>query len=72
MSWETDLEQNGFVTLSASTGSKRSYTTGIKRPRKENREIDAKEIEICLNCTEPKCRGYCDKIRKINNGRKRN
>ena len=50
-------------------GSVKASTVGIKRTRKENREKENKEIEICLNCTEKNCRGTCDKIRRLYNGK---
>lgn len=57
MNWKQEVYQNGSVKVS--TG------VGIKRKQKVNREKEYKEIEICLNCTEKKCKGTCDKIRRL-------
>lgn len=39
----------------------------IKNTSKELTEDDVErcEIAVCLNCTEPKCKGYCDTIKVL-------
>lgn len=45
--------------------------TAVKQGKKRNKRSvlintgdDPEEIKMCLNCTEPKCNGRCDKIRR--------
>lgn len=32
---------------------------------KPTRIPDPQNVETCKNCTAPKCRGYCDKIKGV-------
>lgn len=57
MSWRNDLYQNGSIKV--------VREVGVSRKPKKNRDKEQRMIEICLNCTEKKCRGTCDKIRRV-------
>ena len=56
MSFMRDIYQNGSV---KTTG------IGVARKQKVNRVKAEEEIQICLNCTEEKCRGSCEKIKEL-------
>lgn len=34
------------------------------KPYKPARTIDSENLEICLNCDKPKCKGYCEKLKR--------
>ncbi len=57
MSEETKPCRRKFMRLHASK-------IGAERVRNKPRNpLPDKTIDICLNCTEKKCRGYCDKVK---------
>jgi radical SAM protein with 4Fe4S-binding SPASM domain len=45
----------GLVNLSLKQGEK---------PKYKPKEKDTKEIQICLNCDRPECKGNCKKIKE--------
>lgn len=52
--------------------ARNDWTKGVKtaynpasRPTYYVTEQNAKEVKMCLNCTEEKCKGNCSKIKNI-------
>lgn len=35
-----------------------------EKPYKPVKTIDEENLETCLNCDKPKCKGYCEKIKR--------
>ena len=55
----------GLVNVRPKQGEKvKHYNTG-----KRTKEKNAKEIQICLNCDKPSCKGNCKKMREEGYGR---
>lgn len=44
------------------------YAENKARPLNSKEKKFNDEADICLNCTKPKCKGYCEKFRS--NGKK--
>lgn len=42
----------------------KTVDTNLKKPRKPPKTIDKENIDICLNCDNPNCKGYCDKLKR--------
>lgn len=57
------FDKNGYVKLDRLPREKK------KLDEKPLTKQELEEIEICLNCTSPKCNGNCLKIRRRKNGK---
>lgn len=73
----TNFDDNDFKSRTKNIGTVKASTPQYERISNTTRgvstkgveldftELEKKEIEICLNCDYPICRGSCDKIKKL-------
>lgn len=66
------MAYDDYVSKGRHTQRLRATPIGSETPckRKPTKVIDEENLETCLNCDAPKCRGSCEKIRRQNDGTK--
>lgn len=60
------MSDGDFVSTGRHTTKFKATRIGKENPYKPSRVIDSENLNTCLTCDKPKCRGFCEKIKKEN------